>query len=221
MRPIQRTGLVDQVITALRRQIADGHWPLGAQIPTEPELAQMTGTGRNTVREAVQALVHDGMLERRQGSGTFVTATTPAGGSLESRFDSASDRDLLELRRALEVTAAELAAARRTEEDVRRLAGLLDRIEKHHGAGETTAAAEADTALHEAIVAATGNALFTEMYRTLLPRLLADIDRQARHTGSMYSDEHRALVAAIAAADPAAAGDLARSLVDLRLDLLP
>ena len=68
----ERLSLVERVIDQLRTQITAGSWECGERIPTEPQLSDMLGVGRNTVREAVRALVHTGLLEVRQGAGTFV-----------------------------------------------------------------------------------------------------------------------------------------------------
>lgn len=220
VRPIRRTDLVTQVIDVLHGQIDSGAWPVGAKIPTEPELAKMTGTGRNTVREAVQALVHAGMLDRRQGAGTFVLAAAPADDSMRARFGSARDRDLLELRGALEITAAALAARRRSPSQVARLRGLLAEIARHRAADDPDTAAEADAVLHETIVEATDNALFAEMYRTLAPRLRADITAESRRTGHVHDAAHVRLVDAIERCDHAAAEECARALVERRLDEL-
>ena len=70
----RRAGLVDQVIDQMRGAITAGEWPVGRRIPPEPELVTALGVGRNTVREAVRALSHAGLLEVRQGDGTFVRA---------------------------------------------------------------------------------------------------------------------------------------------------
>lgn len=67
-------GLINQVVATLAEEIRSGRWPVGSRIPTEPELCTLAGVGRNTVREAVQSLVHAGLLRRRQGSGTYVIA---------------------------------------------------------------------------------------------------------------------------------------------------
>jgi GntR family transcriptional regulator of arabinose operon len=56
----------------LRREIAEGVWPLGARLPTEPELAKRHGVGINTVRRVIGLLVDEGVVDRRQGSGTYV-----------------------------------------------------------------------------------------------------------------------------------------------------
>src|SRR3982751_587634 len=117
MRTARRAGLIEQVIEQLRAQITSAPWAVGERIPTETELSQLTATSRNTVREAVQSLVHAGLLERRQGSGTYVLASSELAGAVSRRVALASNRDVLEVRRALEVGAARLAAARRTDED--------------------------------------------------------------------------------------------------------
>src|SRR5512139_1506695 len=118
LRTARRSGLIDQVIDQLRGQITAGVWAIGDRIPTEAELAQLTGTSRNTVREAVQSLVHAGLLERRQGSGTYVLASSELAGAVSRRVAGAHAHHVLEVRRSLEVGAARLAARRRTDDDV-------------------------------------------------------------------------------------------------------
>ncbi len=61
----ERLSLVERVIDQLRTQITAGSWECGERIPTEPQLSDILGVGRNTVREAVRALVHTGLLEVR------------------------------------------------------------------------------------------------------------------------------------------------------------
>lgn len=62
----------------LREQIKQGQWPVGGRLPTEQELSRAHGVGVNTVRRAVDALSQEGLLQRRQGSGTFVLALPPS-----------------------------------------------------------------------------------------------------------------------------------------------
>src|SRR3954462_13375839 len=85
LRTARRAGLIEQVIEQLREQIIAGTWAMGRRIPTESELAQLTGTSRNTVREAVQSLVHSGLLERRQGSGADVLGGSQPPGAVGRR----------------------------------------------------------------------------------------------------------------------------------------
>jgi DNA-binding FadR family transcriptional regulator len=71
---LPRLSLVDSAVAELRSAVARGEWPVGERIPTEPRLSEQFGVGRNTVREAVRVLVHAGLLETRQGDGTYVRA---------------------------------------------------------------------------------------------------------------------------------------------------
>src|SRR5262249_50494448 len=87
--PVQQTArstLSRQVIDEFERLISSGEWPLGEKIPAEPELMAALGVSRNTVREAVRALVHTGLLDARPGDGTYVTATDGLEAALDRRF---------------------------------------------------------------------------------------------------------------------------------------
>ena len=111
---LRRSPLVDLAVAQLREQVLSGQWAVGARLPAETELAQRLEVGRSTVREAVRALVHAGLLETRQGSGTYVRSVTPEAG-WEPRLRRAAVLDAYEVRQALEVQAARLAASRRTD----------------------------------------------------------------------------------------------------------
>src|SRR3546814_9226587 len=76
----------------MRSQINAGEWTPGMRIPTESQLSNSLGVGRNTVREAVRALVHTGVLEVRQGAGTFVLSSRDPSGLLQ-RLDHAALHD--------------------------------------------------------------------------------------------------------------------------------
>jgi len=67
---------------SLRREIEAGRFGVGARIPTEIELCEARGVSRTTVRQAVQQLVDEGVLDRQQGRGTFVTALPRPDGAL-------------------------------------------------------------------------------------------------------------------------------------------
>ncbi|MFT4085272.1 MAG: FCD domain-containing protein [Nocardioides sp.] len=211
----RRQTLIDQVTEQLRREIVGGTWPEGGRIPTEPELCELTGTARNTVREAVQALVHAGMLVRRQGSGTYVLSA--ADRPLSGYFAAAGERDLMELRETLDVTAAGLAAERRTDAEVEQLNALLRRRNELWRAQPAEADLEAmlaaDLAVHRAIVAASHNAVYLEFYDSLLPTVEHHIRTHPVGAAASLESEHSTLVAAVVAGDVAAARQAARALL--------
>src|SRR5882672_7981396 len=149
----QRSALADQTISWLRAQITSGAWPVGSKIPTEPELVEQLSVSRNTVREAVRALANTGLLDIRQGSGTFVLATSELAGVMYRRFADANPRHVSELRVALETAAAALAAQRRTKGDIKALNAALQRREKAWKSGDTDRFVDADATLHLTVVA--------------------------------------------------------------------
>lgn len=168
MPPVSRpSGLTDQVIARLRQQITSGAWPVGSRIPTEPALVDQLGVARNTVREAVRALAHNGLLDIRQGSGTYVAATSELAGVMQRRFAAAEARDVKEVRGALEAKAASLAATRRTGDDLAQLDALLDRRERAWRSGGSDAFVAADAAFHQSVVAASHNEVLIALYADL------------------------------------------------------
>ncbi|HEY3482657.1 MAG TPA: winged helix-turn-helix domain-containing protein, partial [Streptomyces sp.] len=74
--PHRVASLAAQLVDTLREQIASGEWPVGMRIPAENDLVKQLGVGRTTVREALGALVHLGLLEARRGDGTYVRASS-------------------------------------------------------------------------------------------------------------------------------------------------
>ena len=132
-----RAPIVDQAIAHLRDQIATGKWGVGDRLPAEPVLAQHMGVGRSTVREAVRVLAHAGVLEDRQGAGTFVRATTSPS-DFAIRLQRAAALEVYEVRR----------------------------MEAHKKGDERTYLA-ADLAFHKAVVDAAHNHLCCQHFTVL------------------------------------------------------
>ncbi|BCJ52765.1 GntR family transcriptional regulator [Actinoplanes sp. NBRC 14428] len=203
---VRAESLSKRVIAQLRQQITSGAWPVGSRIPTEPELVARLGVARNTVREAVRALAHNGLLDIRQGSGTYVVATSELAGVMQSRFADADPGQVRELRGTLEAAAAGYAARRRTGEDLHRLDTLYAQREQAWSTGRRDAFVDADAAFHRAVVAASHNEVLTELYADL-----GEVIRESLsgHIGASLRPEehmdHGRLLAAIRAGDPVAA----------------
>ncbi|MGK4580445.1 FadR/GntR family transcriptional regulator [Kitasatospora sp. HPMI-4] len=163
----RRTPLSDQVIAQLRAQITSGEWPVGSRIPTEAALVEQLGVARNTVREAVRALAHNGLLDIRQGSGTYVLATSELAGVMHRRFADADQDQVAELRSMLESAAAGLAAGRRTERDLTLMETTLARRETAWSSGDPEDFVQADAAFHQAVVTAAHNEVISAIYADL------------------------------------------------------
>ncbi|MEE1930637.1 FadR/GntR family transcriptional regulator [Streptomyces sp. TRM 70351] len=208
----RRSALADQVIDALRGQITTGEWPVGSRIPTEPELVAQLGVARNTVREAIRALAHNGLLDIRQGSGTYVVATSELAGVMHRRFAQADPRHVAEVRGTLEAEGARLAATRRTAQDVAQLRGLLERREAAWASGEVERFVQADATLHLAVVAASHNEVLTALYSdlgaVLRAYLRSDVGGELRPENHL---DHARMIDAIEAGDGEAAAREAAS----------
>ncbi|MFY1573948.1 FadR/GntR family transcriptional regulator [Verrucosispora sp. WMMD703] len=193
---------VRETIVQLRQRIMDGEWPVGGRIPTEPQLVETLGVGRNTVREAVRALAHAGVLECRQGSGTYVLSTDELAPVVARRLTDDRMTEVIEVRRAFEVEAARLAARRRTPEDLATLDDALAAREAAWRGGRVAEFVAADAALHTAVVAAAHNTMLAELYasigtamRSTLTQAMGDALTPDRHV------DHARLVAAIRVGD--------------------
>ena len=75
-----------QLAHRLRLQIVDGKIGAGEAVPSERDLCDIMGASRVTVRKAIELLIEEGLLSRRQGSGTYVTPRIQAPGSFLSSF---------------------------------------------------------------------------------------------------------------------------------------
>ncbi|MEU9605704.1 FCD domain-containing protein [Streptomyces sp. NPDC048057] len=207
---LRPSPLVEQATEHLRDQITGGEWPVGTKLPGETSLAKSLGVGRSTVREALRALAGAGLVQARQGSGVFVIATKPKE-DWSAQLRRAAITDVYEVRLLVEVEAAQLAAQRRTEEDVTALNEALARRRAAADAGDAEFVA-ADIALHRTVVDAAHNPVLTGLFAEFVPvleRRLLDLvellglrSDDANHGDAGHAD----LVDAVVRGDAGAAG---------------
>ncbi len=202
-RPAPRPAhLADFVAEELRRHVRGARLAPGARIGTERELVARFGVSRTVVREAVARLRSDGLVESRQGAGLFVSR---GAGRRAFRLAARDARlhDAFELRFAVEVAAASLAATRRSRDDLAVLRRALADMVRAEGR------VEADRRFHAAVASATGNALYASFLAFLSDELGAAIreavEHTARHLPASVGDvleEHREILVAIEAGAP-------------------
>jgi DNA-binding FadR family transcriptional regulator len=194
----------------LRGKISTGEWAVGDLIPKEPELVELIGVGRSTVREAVRSLAAFGMLETVPGVGTFVRSRTPVSSILSEFLADHDLEEVLVYRRSLEIEAAQHAAVHRTEEQ---LAGLREAHRRLHEGLIAGAAPEAlDTcnrstapdAFHRLVVEASGSKLLLDLYLGVMSVLEGASTEGRVILGTTLETMHRdhgAVLDAIAARD--------------------
>jgi len=204
MQSLSKTNLADTAAEAIRAEILHGRWAVGDKLPNEAALSAMLSVSRSTVREAVRVLVSQGILETRQGSGTYVLSTADTTRPL-AMARHASLRDQFEARLALDTEAARLAALRRTPAVVTRLRTLLAARGNFDG-GDRAAFIARDLAFHQAVIAASRNAVLIGMY-DFFSTLLAETIEASLGEDLPEPDmaAHAAIVDAIESGDPDAA----------------
>ncbi|GGG37625.1 FadR/GntR family transcriptional regulator [Chelatococcus composti] len=205
-------SLADTLAQKLRQEIAAGRMRPGERLPTEQQISERFGVSRPTVREAIGRLKHDGLVVTRQGAGAFIAepgAATAFRLDVEDFTNRDEIRNIVELLMAVEATATELAAQRRSEEDLAAIQAQLDAMQAAIDRGEP--GVEEDVAFHRAIVDATGNPFFRDL-SDFLDRRVRHFIRTARaNTARMggltqsVQAEHQAIFDMIARADPAGA----------------
>jgi GntR family transcriptional regulator, transcriptional repressor for pyruvate dehydrogenase complex len=169
LRPLRPArNLTEEAVARIAAEIRSGRLAPGARLPTEQELMVAMGVSRTVVREAVSALRSEGLVMTRQGSGAFVAADASR---VPFRIDpdglSSIDDvlEVMELRLAIEVEAAALAAQRLTPERLVPVGRALQAIEAAIGRGE--GAISEDFAFHRAIAEASGNPRFAGLLEYL------------------------------------------------------
>ncbi|MEF9929488.1 MAG: FadR/GntR family transcriptional regulator [Massilia sp.] len=156
-------GVIEQVGAAVKQGILKP----GDKLPTESSLMAQHGVSRTVVREAISHLQASGLVQTRHGIGTFVLERPQTGLGLDAEH-ILTLRDvlaILELRIGVETETAGLAASRRSEEQVRELAGALDEMQQ--AMAEGISAVEADKRFHLLIAQATGNRYFVDILAQL------------------------------------------------------
>jgi GntR family transcriptional repressor for pyruvate dehydrogenase complex len=149
--------LSDQVADALAAEIRAGRLAVGAKLPTEAALVEQFAVSRTVVREAVSRLKSLGLVDSRQGSGVYVKEVgfSPLNFDAKSTVSRQAVIQMVEVRRALEAEVAGLAAQRRTQTDIKRIAksiALLDKAVQAGGDGVNE-----DVQYHRAIAEAARN----------------------------------------------------------------
>ncbi len=191
---IKRTSINEQAFNQIREMILESKLDIGAKIPSEVSLAEMFNISRISVREAIKQLVGLGILESRQGSGTYVCATheqvlnpTFADLNIQCKQDL---RDLLEVRRAIEVEAAGLASQRATDKQIIHIQDVCEKLSSEGLTHEENT--HLDMEFHNSIVRAANNRYISKMmdaitmplkgfYNTALICRFNECNGQVRH----------------------------------------
>jgi GntR family transcriptional repressor for pyruvate dehydrogenase complex len=209
--PVRRANVKQQVFLQLRDQILGGAWPPGTKIPSENVLTRRLGVSRVSLREALHMLASLGLLESRQGGGTFVCKYsgeilfTPLVPMIA--LDNTELLDVLEYRRIVEKGTAALVAEKAGPREIGELEAAYRAMTRAKGRLQTFARADLD--FHLALARATGNPIVIKVNDIIKSVLSASMDRVVSALGVRDGlSYHRRILDAIRAHDPGRAESL-------------
>lgn len=212
--PLIKRSLVDQALEQLRRRITEGKWAIGERLPTEPELSAELGISRNTVREAMRVLAFSGLIDIRQGDGSYLRSMTDPLGAMRA-LSHCTLEQAQETRQILEVEAIGLAAVRRTEADLSAMRDALKAsAELYHG--DLEAYISADLVFHKHLVDAAHNPALSELYQYFSAIVAVQLRQTLNISPRRQAvfDLHIALLDAVEQQDPERAKSLCRQLIN-------
>lgn len=210
----RREPISSEVAQVLVRHLLGGSYQPGQRLPSERALADSLGVGRSVVREALKSLTLLGLVEVRQGDGTYLQSRgsnlLPVSFEWGLLLGQHQLQDTIEARTELEVVLAGFAAERRSEQDVRELGELLRGM---RDAQDTAAFVSADVAFHLRVAKAAQNSILEQMLvsiQSLLRSWITRVREAATDHGPSYRD-HVPIHAAIEKGDVTAAREAMRT----------
>ena len=206
----------DEALRHILDLIFQGKLPPGSRLPAERELAELIGVSRNTLRDALNKLEARGYIERRDRSGNYVCTAIPQSLSapLEEivQNDVVGLRDIVDIRKALEIWAARKAAETPTADTLKELKQCLKTMTANaalRSDEQFKRYSAADERIHEIIAAMTGNPVYVHLFHYFIALLQRSITITRELMQEPFAAHnlkvHEALYVAIAAADPDAA----------------
>jgi GntR family transcriptional regulator, transcriptional repressor for pyruvate dehydrogenase complex len=225
LEPVKRSRIYEHIVDQIHALIREGRWEPGDQIPPERELAERFRVSRTSVREALRALEMQGMIESRQGGGTFVRSADAealipplAAAILRGQRELA---EVLEVRELIEPGIARQAATRATPEHLAELERLLESQRDCIAQGKPFV--DEDTAFHHTLARAADNRILLRLHNVIL-----DVLRESRQSYLHVPDRpqmslrgHEAILTAVRAHDPDAAANAALAhVVEVREGIL-
>lgn len=203
-KPLKKKSVVHLVIERIKEAMLAKELKPGDYLPSETELTRSLGVGKTSVREAIKMLEAMGIVEIRQGHGTYIPKN-PAPDSISPLtfqliLEQATNEHLIELRSIFEPAYTLLAAKKATPEDIQHVKEALDLFEQKIKAGTQTA--EDDLLFHERILECTHNPFIIRIGNTIHQLFRASVSLSMQKIPHVALSDHQAIFEAFSAKDP-------------------
>jgi GntR family transcriptional repressor for pyruvate dehydrogenase complex len=227
IKPVKHRNIADQVYEQLRDMIYRGEIDAGARMMSERDMAANFKVGRPTIRTAVQRLMDQGLVESRRGVGMFVLNQDQV---IEKRpllqalnGETYTIADIQEIRMALEMKSAELAAKRATDEDIRLIKKGIERMKRERVEHEIRI--NTDISFHMNIAYASKNVvqihLMKSFYEVQTYAMSYSYTKvlESLHIDQLIDGQHEEIFAAIVNRDPNRARQAMETHIGTILDI--
>lgn len=211
--PIRMERVSEKVAKQIKKAIGDRVFKVGDRLPSERDLAEQMGVSRPSVREALQLLEFQGILDTTHGGGSIVRniAAQEIQSPIETVLKDDRQRvlELTEVRAFMEAWAARQAAEHRTQDELERIHGYLQEMEKDFERGRIRP--DVDFKFHTEIAAATRNTIFVHLMDSIYSLVSYSVQVHREQVFVTPEDQetilnqHRKIFAAIRDREPIAA----------------
>ena len=215
LKQIQKSkSLTNDLADTLRAQIIKDNWDAGTKLPASKDIEKAAGVSRTVVREAVAILKAEGLIESRQGVGVFVSERkkNKLFSIDDKEFSSFEDAiQILELRMAVEIEMASMAAKNHSKEQMEAINNALEKVTTKMRAGQNGRNEDFD--FHLSIAKASGNTYFTRFIEFIGSGVIPARELILNHSQSdeqqsffdLICEEHNQIAEAIGNRDAEAA----------------
>ncbi len=204
---IGRPPISHMIMDLTTKYLLSGELKPGDKLPTEIQLAEKLGVGRNSVREAIKMLSSIGIIESRKGAGTFIVSTMNSSILnpliLSLVFAQGTSKELIELRLLLETGSAELALPNITETDIERLEEINNRLKQEANKEERDRKRllDLDLAFHAELYKLAGNKLLFKVIEAVHTLFLSSIEKSVGSDPHLAYTNHEMVIDAIKKGD--------------------
>ena len=205
--PVQKTSVVQSAISKIKELIDQEYFKFGDKLPPERELAKLLGISLPSLREALRALSILGIAEMRPGSGSYLRSSMSDWSSdpfsLLFNLNRPVHIDLFEARMGIEGIIAELAAKKRTEEDLKNMEVALQNMRSN--LGDKKEYIEYEIKFHQTIIAAARNTILEDFMEKMYKILYESRQRTVEQLKDIYKEsylEHYQIFRHIKGRDP-------------------
>ena len=212
LKSIKREPISAEILNMITDNILAGNLKPGDKLPTELELAESLGVGRNSVREAIKMLHSIGVIEVKMGAGTFITRSFN-GSILEPlilslAFEQGTSRELVDLRLMMEIGAAKLAIQAASDEEIERLEAANEKLKEaaEEKNDNSDYLRETDLKIHYTLFEITKNRFLAKIGKAIYRLFFASIEKTVELDPYKAYLNHKLYIDAIKARDKESVG---------------